>query len=236
MRIDLWHWSTEPPRGELPPLAEIFGKVLNADELARAARLLDAQHGYRFAMARRGVRLILGRELSCPPQNIRFQVGEHGKPSLEVLSPERDGALSFNLSHSGNLAVLAISRDGEVGVDVEKVREIDLRIVRRFFTDREADEIAATVTTQQLAAFFRVWTAKEAVVKATGEGIRRGLDTFELAGLPDGQACVVPLSHAARPPLSARVTWFVPVAGYAAAVAGLDANAPIDVTLRSFSG
>ncbi len=236
MRIVLWHWSTAPPPGELPPLAEVSGGILNAHELAQAERRLDAEHGYRFAMARRGIRLILGRELSCFPQDIRFEVGDHGKPRIEGLPASHDPALSFNLSHSGDLAVLAVSRDGEVGVDVERVRDIDLRIARRYFTGREAEEIAAAESSHQLAAFFRVWTAKEAVVKATGEGIRRGLDTFEFASLPDGQASAGSLRTGALPALRARVQWFVPVEGYAAAVAGLDANRPIDLTIRAFNG
>ncbi len=238
MRIDLWHWAiAPPPQGELPALDDAFADVLARHELERAARLLDPREGYRFALARRGLRMILGRETACAPHDIRFEVGEHGKPALIRGETTPGDGLSFNLSHSGDLALLAVSRDGCVGVDVERVRDVDLRIARRFFTVREAEAIAAAGgQPEQLAAFFRIWTAKEAVVKATGEGILRGLDTFEFAGRADGEASVVASKPGGLPPPDARVRWFAPADGYAAAVAAIDVDGPIVMQPQVFTG
>lgn len=237
MRIDLWHWSIAPPQGDLPELSNAFGDVLDRLELERAGRLLDPREGYRFAMARRGVRIILGQETKCAPHDIRFELGEYGKPDLKVRHEAQGGGVAFSLSHSGDLAVLAVSRDGIVGVDVERVRDVDPAIARRFFAPREADAISgAEDQPQMLAAFFRIWTAKEAVVKATGEGIRRGLDTFEFSSLRDDEAGVVASRPGGLPPPDARVRWFLPADGYVGAMAGLETGGPIEARLIAFNG
>jgi len=114
------------------------------------------------------VRDILATELGDAP---RIAIGAHGKPYLV------DGKLDWNLAHSGDLALLAISRTGPVGIDLEQHRVLrdPGAIAARYFTDREARAIAADAS-----AFFRIWVRKEAVVKAAGTGLIVTLDQLDV--------------------------------------------------------
>ena len=150
-----------------------LGGVLTADELLRAGRI-KAEHGRnRAIVARATLRHLLARELGCEPEEVAFSVGPHGKPRLD----DRTAAVRFNLSHSGDHALIAIARDGEVGVDLEEVKPRgDMKgVARRVFTEAEREAIDAGGAT----AFYRHWVAKEAFVKATGRGIE-SLRSFEV--------------------------------------------------------
>lgn len=126
----------------------------------------------RYVFRRWVVRRTLGAYLATPPAALRFVPGEHGKPRLE---PARRG-LCFNLSHTGNEVVLAVTGEGrELGVDVEALdRRGDFEAVaRRVFTVRELDELEGLGEEPWRAAFLRGWTRKEAILKALGTGLLR---------------------------------------------------------------
>src|SRR4051812_32495574 len=151
-----------------------LGGVLTADELLRAGRMKSPQGRTRAVVARAALRKLLARELGWTPEEIVFTVGPHGKPRLD----DESAGVRFNLSHSGDLALIAIARGAvEVGVDLEELRpRTDLRgVARRVFTqaEREAVEAGGEI------AFYRHWVAKEAFVKATGRGIE-SLRSFEV--------------------------------------------------------
>lgn len=149
---------------------------LSPDEAARAARFVSPVHGRRFTAARGFLRCALGRFIGCAPGEVRFEYGPHGKPTLPG-TPIR-----FNLSHSGDLALLGVTREAHLGVDVERLREVDhLRIARRFFAPAEADRLARLPEQRRRAAFFAGWTRKEAVIKAVGAGLWLPLDSFEVS-------------------------------------------------------
>ncbi|MBU2581444.1 MAG: 4'-phosphopantetheinyl transferase superfamily protein [Alphaproteobacteria bacterium] len=99
--------------------------------------------------------------------------------------------MHFNLTHSGEVAAIAVCRTAEVGIDVEQVRPVSEGLARRYFSSAETEGIADLPEAQRLAAFFRCWTRKEAFVKATGEGIRRGLHSFTVSVAPDEAARVL---------------------------------------------
>jgi 4'-phosphopantetheinyl transferase len=164
-------WVVDLQRG--PDEVAALGGVLTADELLRAGRMASEQGRRRAVVARAALRKLLARELGRTPDEIAFSVGAHGKRRLD----ERDPALRFNLSHSADLALIAVARGVEVGIDVEEIRpRNDLPGVgRRVFTEaeREAVELGGD------AAFYRHWVAKEAFVKATGRGIE-SLRSFEV--------------------------------------------------------
>jgi 4'-phosphopantetheinyl transferase len=149
---------------------------LPADERWRAGEIVVPSVRRRFVRARAALRRILGRRLGVPAHSLAFAYGPTGKPALA----EHPG-LRFNLSHSGDLAVLALSTDGEVGVDVESTRHRSqvLPVALRFFADHEAAAVAACEGKAQVAAFLRTWTRKESVLKATGRGM--GVDTRAIA-------------------------------------------------------
>jgi 4'-phosphopantetheinyl transferase len=111
-------------------------------------------------------------------EELRFLIGPQGKPTLH------DGRLSFNLSHSGAVAIVAVA-PGEVdlGIDVEHVRPMANmeKLVGRFFSPLERTALSSQPLERREAAFFRLWTRKEAFIKATGKGLTRPLDSFTVS-------------------------------------------------------
>ena len=130
----------------------------------------------RWGTARGALREVLGAALGCAPSEVGFRYGAHGKPKLAG-SP-----LRFNISHSGAVALIALAHV-EVGVDVElpRPRRTDA-IARRFYAPGEIERLFAIEDAALRAdAFFRLWTCKEAFLKATGEGLSRSTRSYEIA-------------------------------------------------------
>jgi 4'-phosphopantetheinyl transferase len=151
--------------------------VLADDERVRAARFVRARDRRRFARCRAALREILGAILGASPGSLRFKAAAKGKPELDR-SPAGCGLpeavpLRFNVSHSSNLALIAVCWGRELGVDLELVRPITEaeRIVASFFTPAEATEFAAIPPEIKVRAFLRGWTRKEAFLKGLGIGI-----------------------------------------------------------------
>ena len=154
-----------------------FSACLSAEERERASGLLSGTHQRRFVVARGMLRQLLGRYLDQDPGAVAFSRGEHGKPFL----PE--GELHFNVSHSHELALYAIARNREIGVDVEWMRPqvAHEQIAARFFSLEEQEALAEVPDEKRRAAFYNIWTRKEAYVKARGDGIAAGLGTFAVS-------------------------------------------------------
>jgi 4'-phosphopantetheinyl transferase len=157
---------------------------LSQDELQRGARFVFERDRFRFLACRGRLRAILAGYLDIQPREVRFLYGPHGKPALE-LPP--NGPLFFNVSHSEDLALVAVRRGGEIGVDLERLRPIAEAeaIARRYFTPREHAALAAAAPEEKTSAFFRCWTRKEALLKAMGVGIGFPLDSLEVNLEPD---------------------------------------------------
>jgi len=147
-------------------------RMLTAEELARSSRLREAQDRARFITARAWLRSVLGRYLKCAPKEVVFGEGEFGKPLLSPVA-HRPG-LHFNLSHTGEYAVCALTGAGEVGIDIEHVRPAAAtpEVASQFLTARELAEVFERAPQATVAEFFRRWTLKEAVLKAAGTGLR----------------------------------------------------------------
>lgn len=159
---------------------ELCGTVLDAKERDRAARFLRPADRARYQASHAALRLILGDALGLPPGDIRLTSGAAGKPELV------DGSVGFNLSHSGGRALVGLARTAAIGVDVEEIRLIPdvLRIARGQFASDEAAALAAQPRQAINAAFFGLWTRKEAVVKALGTGLSLPLDRFSVSVPP----------------------------------------------------
>jgi len=153
---------------------------LSSEDLARLERYSVRAPGEMFLAARGALRLMLSRVLGQQPAEITIATHEHGKPFL----PQHPG-LYFNVSHSRTLALIAIARH-PVGVDVEYLlRHVDYAaVMRRFFSESEREEWSKFSVPSQQHAFFRGWTRKEAILKATGEGIA-GLGHTFISFRPD---------------------------------------------------
>ncbi len=193
--------------------------TLAADEQARADRFYFEKDRAHFIVARGVLRTILGRYLNRAPERLSFLYSSYGKPAL---AGDSDGAaIRFNLSHSDGIALYAITRNREVGIDIERIR-FDLafaEIAQRIFSAREAATLRTLPTEMQPQAFFRYWTRKEAYIKARGEGLSLPLNQFDVSLVP-GESNVT-LSTPRNPAEVAR--WSVQeleaVPGYVAAFA-----------------
>lgn len=174
--ITVWRIPLAPSAA---PTAEELATLSDA-ERERAARFRFDRDRSRWLLAHIAARAIIGAELGVAPAEIRYAFGPTGKPSLAW--PEHTG-VEFNLSDSGDLALLAICRDAPVGVDVEFVKPMpDLAaIATSHFAAEERAELLALPEAEQLGAFYRIWTRKEAYIKAVGTGLSHGLDRFAVS-------------------------------------------------------
>lgn len=158
---------------------------LPAEEHDRAARFRVAPARHRYVLARSVLRQCLGSFLGIQPKNLRFSTGDRGKPYLA--SPEIENPPHFNLSHSGNVVALIVG-PVDVGVDVESLREVSSagRLAHRFFSPSEQSIVNALGGPVRDHAFLRIWTQKEAYLKATGLGV--GMPLREVETEPDPKA------------------------------------------------
>lgn len=154
------------------------GELLDETERARADRFVFESDRHCFVTAHAWVRIVLGRCLDRGPESLRFTTGPRGKPRLADAAVD----LRFNLSHSGDRALLAVTCGQEVGVDIEQERAIGTTdLARRFFAPVEWQALEVMEASEQIPAFFRGWTRKEAFIKAIGDGLACPLDGFEVS-------------------------------------------------------
>ena len=156
-------------------------QMLSSDELTRAAAFHFSRDRQRFVASRALLRTVLAGYLATDPGGLTFSYSDKEKPSLDATYANR--GITFNISHSGGIALLAVTRGREIGVDVEQVRpDADLEaIARRFFSAGEQSQFAALPAEEKVEAFFRCWTRKEAYIKATGDGLSLPLSQFDVS-------------------------------------------------------
>src|SRR5947207_1179517 len=161
--VHVWRVPLAPPAGPLAALAS----TLRDDERARAARFHFERDRTAFTAARGALRTLLGRYLDHPPDQLIFGYLDKGKPYL--ITPPGD--LQFNISHSGQLALLAFVRGRAIGVDIEQRRPLRdlLSLARTSFSPSEYVALCGLPPADHLHAFFSCWSRKEAFIKATGE-------------------------------------------------------------------
>ncbi|WP_405556664.1 4'-phosphopantetheinyl transferase superfamily protein [Streptomyces canus] len=167
--VDVWTVPLDRP----PATVATLSRILSEREAERADRCRFEADRRRFIVAHGALRLILAGCLDVPPEELRLQRGRHGKPRLAGSSD-----LRFSLSHFGELALVAVTRHREVGVDVDRLRP-GLPVepfAERFFPASDARFVAAAAgPTERAERFLRLWTRKEAVVKAAGARLVQGL-------------------------------------------------------------
>ena len=153
-------------------------KILSPDELERAQRFIQPNDRDRFAMTRFFLRTILADYIGTDPAQLKFDYSPHGKPSL---SPPTS-SIAFNISHSHKRSLIAITHGQRVGVDVEFMREpVEIAdLAQRFFSPYERVLLGNIPAEHRPKAFFRIWTAKESFVKATGAGLSLALTSFDI--------------------------------------------------------
>jgi len=192
--------------------------LLSPEEIARADRFVTEDLARRWQVCRARLRQILAGFCGVEPARLGFEQQEFGKPV--IAAGQSDPELHFNLSHSHHLAVIAVTSSGPVGVDVEYMQPIRdwPGVASRFFSPHEQEQLASIAADRQLRAFYDCWTRKEAVIKATGEGLSASLDSFDVSLTPGAEPEVLADRHG-----GGDKRWqlyrFEPEAGYVGAIA-----------------
>ncbi len=174
----VWRIALTDPRARTPALLA----TLDAGEQARAARFHFARDAERWQAAHVALRDILGRRLGVSASAVAFALEANGKPRLAAAA-----APAFNLSHSGDYALVAVADSGPLGVDLEALKpvpEFD-DVAQAHFAADELAALRVVPETQRLDAFYRLWTRKEAYVKATGIGVGPALARFAMSLRPE---------------------------------------------------
>jgi 4'-phosphopantetheinyl transferase len=199
-------------------------KLLSEAEQVRALRFRIETVKRRWIVAHAGLRSILSKYCGCTPAELEFERGAFGKPALA--GPAAQVGITFNLSHSGMAAVVAVGMDTALGVDVELKKEIPdwPAVAGRFFSRDENAALQAAQESLRCDVFFRCWTRKEAVVKATGEGIGARLEDFDVSLSPAAGIPVIADRSKEQKYICWRLHSFEPWPGYIGALALPDRN------------
>src|SRR5438445_3867741 len=219
--VHLWWYSLDVSASALKDAYA----VLSDDEVDRARRYRFARDRRRFVAARSFVRRTLAEYLSMRPREVAFVYGPFGKPAFSSREPGE--TVQFNLSHSGEGALLAVTHGLTVGVDVEQVVHVPewRGIASHVFSAYENAALSGVEAGSRDAAFYRCWTRKEAFLKALGNGLTLPLDSFDVS-LDERYPELI----AVRDEAAALAAWTLyhlcPAEGYVAALAveGTDAQ------------
>lgn len=226
--VDIWRVGLERNAASLSALRA----TLSEEERGRAERFVFPTDRDHFLAARGALRGILARYLRTDPARIAFRTTEYGKPFLETESAPASESLRFNLSHSGDRALCAVTRAREIGIDVERVRQdFDVyEIADRFFSRAEVASLRALPEASLREGFFTCWTRKEAYIKARGEGLSMPLDSFDVSLEPGSPARLLSVRGE-----GGGANWalreILPGPGYVAAVA---VGGPDDFRVRAY--
>jgi 4'-phosphopantetheinyl transferase len=170
--IHVWAWSLESSALDLSAGIEL----LDHQELQRLRQFYFVPDRQRYAAAHANLRRILGAYLGQPPGQICIRANRFGKPELA----DSSSSLSFNLSHSKTIAVVAVGYGPPIGVDVEDIRPIEPEVADTHFSAAELSELRKFEGDAWLSGFYRCWTRKEAILKAEGVGLHIALDSFDV--------------------------------------------------------
>ena len=194
--------------------------LLSSDETCRIERARSQQVKRRFLISRGILRELLARYLGTEPAEIKFKYNAHGKPSLD--DEHASWSLKFNLSHSGDLALVAVAVGRDIGVDVEYCRAGSvgdrMRVARRYFSTSEYAFLDRLPVEDRVDSFYRLWTCKEAFIKATGLGLTVPLSSFDI-DLEDSIRPVLVADEGGGNTNQWILQHLVPGEGYAGAVA-----------------
>jgi 4'-phosphopantetheinyl transferase len=211
--VPVWRIALDIGNALLSRLREILAD----DERQRADRFHFEKDRRHFTAARGVMRTLLAGYLARRPEEVRFAYSNYGKPRLA-----EEGELRFNLTHSHGLALLAVTRGREIGVDVEHLRDMERDgelLAERFFSPREAVVLRSLPPQLRREAFFHCWTRKEAYIKALGKGLLMPLDQFDVSLHPDEPAALMATHHDPQEVQRWSLRSLLPGEGYVAAVA-----------------
>jgi 4'-phosphopantetheinyl transferase len=226
----VWTASLDQPANVIAKLAPL----LSQDEYQRAMRYYRPIDRDRFIVGRGILRKIISAYLALPAGQLRFTYNEYGKPA--VSDDQNDRALNFNLSHSAELVLYAVTIKRAVGIDIEYIREdfATLEIAELFFSKDEVAALKSLPTDQRTAGFFNCWSRKEAFIKAKGIGVSYPLDRFTVSLAPGEPPALLKVDDDEREVARWKMYELNPGAGYSAAM--IAAGPPIIPKQRNWSG
>lgn len=213
--IHIWLAALDLPSRRVEGLQE----KLSIDERMKADCFRFDQDRNRCIASFGILKDILSLYIGIDPASVQISYGSHGKPRLSDASGK--DKLHFNLSHSEGSAVYVFARDYEVGVDIERIRDLPEmnKIVEHFFSAREKIAFGELPSCVRREAFFRCWTRKEAVVKAIGEGLYQPFDKFDVAMTPSEQSVKLSVKGDPKMPSHWLIQDLKPAPGFAGAFA-----------------
>lgn len=203
--LDIWQFSLDTF------ISETEKHLLSSGEIARANRYHFERHRQKFIVARVRLRQILAQYLQCDAANICFDYNEQGKPTIKNTRSN----IHFNLSHSKDLALLAVCQTHPIGIDLEffSARPL-LGIGKQLFSDLENNALQHLPAYLRPLAFFHIWSQKEALIKAIGLGLSYPTKAINLPILPPSNTCLIePIYNS-----NWKITSFSPTLACAAAV------------------
>jgi 4'-phosphopantetheinyl transferase len=196
-----------------PEIVDSGMRLLNSEERSRADRIARNDLYREFVVTRSAVRLLLASYIGCAPDELPLVTERYGKPAVD----EVVAGIEFNASHSHGLALICLSRDRPVGVDLEHIRNMPDLDLMSALTLTAGEQAAIAADPEPLEAFFRCWVRKEAVVKAAAVGLSASLRDVEVT-TSDG-AATLQLTNAQDRPATYEVTDLEAPRGYKAAIA-----------------
>jgi 4'-phosphopantetheinyl transferase len=195
--IHVWTWNLDGP-----PLDSDWS-VLSDEETNRARRFVYPRDRDRYVCAHASMRTLLSGYTGIDAAKLTFITLTYGKPQIECNSGMRP--IHFNLTHSANMAALAVSRDYDLGIDLEQVQTIDPEIANDHFSPSELLTLNSLPAALWLAGFYRCWTSKEALLKGEGMGLNLPLNGFSVEVHPQRPAALISVAPQTNIPL----TWTV---------------------------
>ena len=195
-------------------------KILSADERKKAERFRFDRHQRRYIVSHAILRIILGRfYLDIEPHKLEFGRGDYGKPHVANRFPERK--LCFNIASSNELAMYAVTRNDEIGIDVEFERELSdaAEIAAHYFSSGEIAALQSLPAETRQKGFYNCWTRKEAFIKAIGQGLSFPLNNFEVSLAPEESARIISIEGDPVKTKQWTLVSLEPAQGYIAALA-----------------
>lgn len=187
--VDVWH-------GRIQPVVDTTAgslAILSGPEKQKAQSFNNPLLRDRFILVRAILRQTLAKYLHIEPDKIVFETSVHGKPNLTC------GTVHFNMSHTADYLIIAVADFADIGIDIEviKPRSSLAGLAARCFSSQELQDWQQLPPGQRLEVFYRLWTKKEAFVKAVGRGIALGLEQCQVDLLPGGQLQAIPAEYGA---------------------------------------
>ena len=174
-------WLTNCGALSEPNLLPDYGYILTDSERQQHGRFHFAKDRHRYLVTRLLIRHVLSRYVPIKPQDWRFEATHYGKPFITNVHPVAQD-LSFNISHSDSVVVVAIAHQRSIGIDIEDLsRKAPLEVADHFFSPYEVRQLRALPSAQQPRRFFDLWTLKESYIKARGKGLSIPLDQFSFS-------------------------------------------------------